>query len=246
MLKELKDNSIQIHGTVVVCWPQYGDKQSVTDMRSIAVRFNDCYAVNNSVICFVNNNEVFVTPYTREAITVVEESGLIERHFYVPFSNWDYPKFEARRWQRLQMEADEARYRYYEEDAIKWCDQHFIGILSDEVLDRCLRIPCEGMIVKDAGRVKIIGPLCGELSVDTTVTEKLGRYNTNNGVVAFVYRDGHTYLANGYWILKDLHHSGYRKAALFVPLSNGEKITDPHLAEEWARKSEAARQATRK
>ena len=118
MLKELKDNSIQIHGTVVVCWPQYGDKQSVTDMRNIAVQFDGCYSVNNGVICFVNNHEVFVTPYTRESVAVVEESGLIERHFHVPFSNWDYPKFEARRWHQLQQEAEEAQYRYYEEDAI--------------------------------------------------------------------------------------------------------------------------------
>jgi hypothetical protein len=245
-LKELKDKSIKVNGTIMVCWPQYGDKQSVTDMRSVAMQFDGCYAVNNSVICFVNNHEVFVTPYTREAIAIMEESGLIERHFHVPFSNWDYPKLEERRWHQLQQEAEEAQYRYYEEDAIKWCDQHFIGILPDDVLDRCLRIPREGMPVHHPGYESVARPLCNEFSVDSIVIGRLGRYNTNNGVVVFVYRDGHTYLANGYWILKDLHHSGYRKAALFVPLSNGEEIADPRLAEEWARKSETARQAARR
>ena len=100
-LKELKSNSIFIDGPITVCWPQHGDKESVLNVMDNIYKFNNRYAVNNSVICFIDNQEMFVTPYTQEAIGALEEAGLSEGHFHVPFSNWEYPKFEQRRWERL-------------------------------------------------------------------------------------------------------------------------------------------------
>ena len=100
-IKELKENSIKIDGPITVCRPQYSHKECVLNVMYNVYKFNNRYAVNNSVICFIDNHEMFVTPYTEEAIEALESVGLSNDRFYVPFSNWDYPKYEQRKWKRL-------------------------------------------------------------------------------------------------------------------------------------------------
>lgn len=100
-LKELKEDSIYISGPITVCWPQHGHRESILNVMDNVYKFNNRYAVNNSVICFIDEQEMFVTPYTQEAIETLEGAGLSEEHFHVPFSNWEYPKFEQRRWEHL-------------------------------------------------------------------------------------------------------------------------------------------------
>ena len=107
-MKNLKENSIRISSAITVCWPQYGDKEETLDMTDIESKFNGCYATNNSTICFVIDHEVFVTPYTRSAMSTIVNAGLTEKHFYVPFSDWDYPKYEKAKWQRLRELATES------------------------------------------------------------------------------------------------------------------------------------------
>lgn len=34
----------------------------------------------------------------KEVMEVLQNNGFTEKHFYVPFSNWDYPKFEQKAW----------------------------------------------------------------------------------------------------------------------------------------------------
>lgn len=67
-----------------------------------------CYAVNNATVCFVSHDEAFVIPYMKEVMEVLQNNGFTEKHFYVPFSNWDYPKFEQKAWEDLRSEAEEA------------------------------------------------------------------------------------------------------------------------------------------
>lgn len=236
-MEKLKENSIHINGTIVACWPQYGEKEAVIDVTNTRNEFNNCYAVNNSVICFVADHEVYVTHYTREAIATLEEAGLVKKHFYVPFSNWDYPKYEKCKWEHLRELADESYYRNYERDSVQWCDEYGIGELSEDVMRRCFKIPRSGVPIKNPNYESTYYPACNEFYVDRAVIDKLGRYCVNNGVVVFVYRDGHTYVASGYWIIKELHRAGFKKSALFVPFSNGEQITDSGLAAEWQRVS---------
>ncbi len=102
-LTELKKNSIHINGPIKVRRPQYR-ADSKLDMTAVAIRCDGKYAVNNSVICFVDNG-VFVTPYTLEAMNVIREAGLVEDSFYVPFSNWDYPVEASKKWSLLLQTA---------------------------------------------------------------------------------------------------------------------------------------------
>lgn len=95
-------------------------------------------------------------------------------------------------------------------------------------MERCFKIPRSGVPVKHLYYEDTVYPACSETMLDCTVADKLGSYCTNNGKVVFVYRDGHTYVAKGYWIVSELGKSG-----LFVPFSNGEQITDLGLASQW-------------
>lgn len=233
-MENLKKNSIRILGNIVVCWPQYGDREETLNMSDIASKFNGAYSVNNSTICYVHNNEVFVTPYRRTAMNTIRAAGLVEKHFYVPFSNWDYPKFQKTEWERLHAEAREEHYRDFESDCAKWCSEHAIGELDEDTLKSCFRIPHTGVKVKHMYFENTYYPVCGsETCVDCTVVDNLGRFCTNNGRVVFIYRDGHTYVAKGYGILNKLRCAGYRESGIFVPFSNGEQILDPHLANIW-------------
>ena len=229
----LKANSVNVTKKTTLVWPQREEEDEVIDMTDIGSKFNGSYAINNSTICYVVNNEVFVTPYTREAMAEIKALGLTERHFYVPFSNWDYPKYQEERWSSLRKEARESQYRNYENDCRNWCAQHGVNELSKETMDRCFRIPRGGMKVLMIHYETVNYPICNEMNMDSATIDKLGSYNTNNGKVVFVYCDGHTYVAKGYSILEELKNAGYRKSNLYVPLSNGEKIVNPSLAFEW-------------
>lgn len=233
-MKNLKKNSICVSGaTVTVYWPQYGGKEETIDMGNIGSKFNGTYCTNNSTICFVHDHEVFVTPYTREAMATIENAGLVEKYFYVPFSNGDCPKNERAKWLHLRDLATESYYRDYEVDSARWCDEHGIGELSKETMDHCFKMPRGGVPVKHLCVADTCYPACNEFFVDCTVVDRLGCYCTNNGKVVFVYHDGHTYVAKGYWILDELRHAGYKESGLPVPFSNGEQITDYYLATKW-------------
>ena len=233
-MENLKKHSIHIPGTIVVRWPQYNDDGGILDVTSTSSKFDDAYCVNNSTICYVTGHEVYVTPCTKEAIATIKAAGLTHEHFYVPFSNGDYPRDQKVKWEQLLSDARESYYRDYENDCIAYCDKHRIKPLSEEIMERCFRIPRQGVPVKHPYYEDVVRPICGdEIIMDSTVTDKLGRFCANNGRVVFVYRDGHTYVTRGYKILDDLKAAGYKEAGLFVPFSNGETITDPYLASKW-------------
>ena len=60
------------------------------------------------------------------------------------------------------------------------------------------------------------------------------RYAKNKSVIVFVYRDGRTYLAKGWWVLRELNTSGYQCTKEFsVPDFKSEDITDQALKEKF-------------
>lgn len=233
-MKNLKENSIQIHNTITVVHP-IQDEETTLDMSDVRSKFNGAYCTNNSTICFVTDDMVFVTPYTRTAMATILKAGLRHEYFYVPFNNGDYPKFEKSKWLRLRKLAHESYDRDYEVDSAEWCDKHGVGQLSDETLSKCFRMPREGVPVEHPYFKDVHYPACNETCVDCTVVDRLGRYCTNNGRVVFIYRDGHTYVAKGYGIVHELRAVGFREDGLFVPFSNGERITNPSMAAQWDR-----------
>lgn len=101
--KKTKFKRIAKYSGMVVVHPQYPEnfRRYKIDIDEDLKKFNNCYAVNNSVVAFVYGGEFYVHPYTEELIKVLEEEGFCKSGFYVPFSNWDYPEKEKKRWLKV-------------------------------------------------------------------------------------------------------------------------------------------------
>ena len=224
--------SLNLSGIVKVCWP-YRLKKPVSDYDSSELlKYNDYYSVNNSTLCFVYKDNIYVTPYTKKKLATLKRT-LKQGSFYVPFSNGDYPLLEKEQWLRMRNDALMEHFRNIEEECSKICDERSIKSLANDVLDRCFRIPLCGIAVKQYFHNTRVYAHCNESCIDANTLNKLGKYCSNNGIVVFIYRDGHTYVTHGYWIVNKLKESGFKESILFVPFSNGEQITDPVLSEQW-------------
>lgn len=230
----LKENeSIRIYPGMIVVFPQL-EQEGTLNASEIKSKFNGCYAVNNSTICFVSENEMFVTPYTKRTIASLHHAGFHEEYFYVPFSNWDYPKNECAKWESLCKAAKKEYENDFVEECVTYCDKLNIGTISDETLQNCFEIPSTGVKVKHFYYEDCYYPILDfTMEFDCTAVECIGHFCTNNGKVVFVYRNGKTYVTKGYKILDELKSAGYTEMGLFVPFSNGEEIIDPILRKSW-------------
>lgn len=231
-METLKKESVRVYTGMTVVFPQF-QKEDTLNISGLVPKFNGCYAVNNSTVCYVADDEVYVTPYTRSNMATLREAYFMEKYFYVPFSNWDYPKTEEVKWTMLRNKAQAAYAAEFVSDCIKWCDEHHIGTLSDEILENCFEMPADGVKVKHLYFEECFYPIVRGTCLDCTVVDKLGKYCTNNGRVVFVYRDGKTYVTRGYGILQALRAAGYTEGGLFVPFSNGEEILNFGLKARW-------------
>ena len=224
--------SVKAHNGMVVVFPQFCQREHL-DVSEQASKFNGCYAVNNSTIAFVFENEVYVTPETNKVRKTLEAAGFRLSCFSVPFSNWDYPFEEKEKWELLRKRAKQAVEDEFEEECEAFCDDYGIGRLKKDVLRNCFEIPRTGVSVQHLHYVTTFYPVITKMYLDREVSEKLGTFCCNNGKVVFVYRNGKTYVAKGYRILNELRQAGYREASIFVPFSNGETILDAHLKALW-------------
>lgn len=232
-MDNLKKNSQLIYPGIVVMYHKGTEDQ--LDMSEVASKFNGQYSTNNSTIAYIDDFQVFVTPFTRQAFETLQYAGFkgCSSNFYVPFSNGDIPKLEAAEWEQLRKAARQSYRIDFTDDCGNWCDEHHIGRISEKSLAACFRMPEAGVPIKNRSYEDWYYPVCTHESMDSTVTVKLGKYCTNNGVCVFVYRDGATYVAKGSGILKELNAANFNKADFFVPFSNGEEITDSELKALW-------------
>ncbi len=227
-----KEGSIRVNSGMIVVYPQSHQEETL-NVSNLAPKFNGCYATNNSTVCFVSDNEVFVTPYTRSTLHLLVESGFKEKYFFVPFSDGDYPKSEVYKWNSLRKRACLSYTKCFTEDCIAYCNAHGIGTLSDEILKNCFQMPATGVKIRQHNYEGAYYPIINSNCLDCIAVEKIGKYSTNNGRVVFVYRDGKTYVTKGYKIVSALREAGYTECGLFVPFSNGEQILDFTLKSRW-------------
>lgn len=239
-LNVLKTLSICIPTVVIVCNTN-NDEEIAVDMTDVVLAFDNCYSTNGRVICFVHDGEIFITPYTRSRIASIKRTGLVKKYFDIPVKNeYAFPKHKKERWFFLWELAYEDYDRDYKERCAEWCD--VTGVcreLNDRIISHCLRIPREGIEVQRPsanGTYYIVShykPICDESRFAPLPVRQFGLYCDGPNVV-FVYRDGHTYIAKGHWVVKELERvGGYTKCNLYTPFSAGEKIIDPYLANRW-------------
>lgn len=231
-MDSLKERSIRIYSGMIAVFPQLKQEATV-NTSELAPKFNGAFSVNNSTVSYVTDGEVFVTPYTRLAIRSLYAAGFRQDYFYVPFSNWDYPKAEQARWKELREQADKSYAEDFVDDCMLHCDEKNIGTISDETLKNCFEMPVTGVQVKHRHFEDCYYPVINTICFDCTVADKIGHFCTNNGRVVFTYRNGKTYVAKGYKVLGELRAAGYTEEGIFVPFSNGEQILDPVLRARW-------------
>lgn len=231
-LDSLKNEAVRVYTGMTVIFPQFS-KEEILNISGLAPKFNGRYAMNNSTVAFVSDGEVYAIPYTRSVMDTLKKAGFRHDYFYVPFSNWDYPKNEQTKWERLCYKAHQEHADDFMSDCIKYCDEHNIRAISDETLAKCFQMPETGVNVKHLYFEDCYYPVITSSCMDSSVISNLGHFCSNNGKVVFVYRDGKTYVAKGYKIMDELRSAGYTKAGLFVPFSNGEEIQDCSLKMRW-------------
>ena len=228
-LRRLEENSIRLsdaEGPIDIVWVTDEGEETVRRslhiselMQGIRSKYSQTrlYDVNFTAVAFVDGDEYYVTPYTRDAVYTLSINGFHRKPIYVPFSSGEYPKgYFEKKWKRLQKMAQATYENYYECDSANWCDEHDIKKLSHETLANCLRVPPTGIPVKRPGEeeVHVYYPILSERFFDfKEASAKLGRYRLGGGKgtrVVFVYRDGHTYVTKGKWIIDELERAGYR------------------------------------
>lgn len=227
-MESLKERAVWVHPGMIAVFPQFEEALDVS-VSGLAPKFNGCYATNNSTVCFVSDNEVFVTPYTRNIIRALQCVGFCEKTFYVPFSNGDYPKVEQFRWNSLRNMARQSYADDFVSDCQNYSDEHHFGFISEETLSKCFEMPATGVKVRHHYFEDCYYPIINSACFDCIAADRIGHFCTNNGKVVFTYRNGKTYVAKGYKILDELRAAGYTEIGLFVPFSNGEEILDPTL-----------------
>ncbi len=231
-MDSLKEGAVRVYSGMIAVFPHFS-KEEVLNISELVPKFNGCYATNNSTVCFVSDNEVFVIPYTRITMRSLHSAGFREESFYVPFSNWDYPKSEQSKWNSLLKKAHQSHLKDFVDDCVSYCDEHHIGTISEETLQNCFEMPSTGVKVKRFNFEDCYYPIINSTFFDSFVVDSIGHFCTNNGRVVFVYRNGKTYVAKGYKILNELRAARYTESGLFVPFSNGEQILDPTLNARW-------------
>lgn len=231
-MDSIKEEAVRIYPGMTAVFPQFS-KEDVIDVSRLAPKFNGCFATNNSTVCFVSDNEIYVIPYTRSVLHLLCSNGFKEEYFYVPFSNGDYPKSEQFKWDALRLKARKSYEEEFIKDCATYCDRLHIGTISDETLQNCFEMPSTGVKVKHLYYENCYYPVLNSTVLDCVAVDRIGRFCSNNGKVVFVYRNGKTYVAKGYKILDELRNAGYIESGMFVPFSNGEVIQDPVLKARW-------------
>lgn len=235
-LKSLKIVSLEIYEGMEAIWPTTGITE-IIDMSKLVSRFGDkeIFAIGprRQVICYIYKDVAYATPFTREALAILKEAGFHQECFYVPFDSGEYPVYEAREWESLERRAEETRKIYFSFDCVRWSELHNIKPLSHRVFKKCFEIPPEGMLIRNALFDERVSPMLNQSAPDSRMSEYLGRYSYNKGIVVFVSHDGRTFIAKGYGLVSKLKRAGYRETGMFVPMSNYGQLIDPVLREHW-------------
>lgn len=237
---DLKKNGFLVTRYPLVSAPG-GEQPYQLNLTHLAEHREGEYSANNSIVCWVMDGEIYAAPYTRKLMQLLSQAGFRNGSFYVPFSNGEHPYRRNAEWQSLLLSADIAIIKDYEEDAKAWCDEHHIGSINKNLLDSCLKVPRGGIPVESGGIYSTYYPALNEACIDIVTIDRLGSYSYNAGRVAFIYRDGHTYISKDPSIIDTLEKAGYRRDNFLVPLSGSEKITDVYLRQIWDNIPEASR-----
>lgn len=105
-----RSKSLRIFDGMPARWPSQQKPGKINPAKIIERTEGDTFAINNGVVAFVTDGELFVAPYQHELIAALEDAGFSEqKNLFVPFSMGDMPQGKAlKKWERLVREAHAA------------------------------------------------------------------------------------------------------------------------------------------
>ena len=95
-LEQLKcSHSLKLEEGMPVIWPHQEQPGHLKVSKIIGtITEQKAYAFTPKVIAFTSDGALYVTPYTKERLEIVRNSGYKLREFFVPFSRGDKPQGE--------------------------------------------------------------------------------------------------------------------------------------------------------
>ncbi len=236
-MERILKKAIEIDKPIKVFWPQYGKEEIFNPERYCKNQgLQHSYSTNNGTIAYIENERVFVLPYTRKAMKELKELSFAPKGFYVPFSNWDYPVKEKRQWDELLELSKEIRRLEFINDCQEIAESKGVKEISEKDFYKCFKLPYSGIEVSHPMRGKnYTYPAIQGYFLDSYDAKKIGTYCINNGVCVFINTTGDTFVTKSKEVLSHLIECGYESGELYVPLSNGEAIVNRHFAEKWRR-----------
>lgn len=101
------NNSLELVENMPVVWPGRREPTPLKVSNIIKpVKDKKAYAFTAKAIAFVSEGKLYVTPYSKEALDAIRNTGYQLREFHVPFSRGERPQGEyAERWNQLVIES---------------------------------------------------------------------------------------------------------------------------------------------
>lgn len=242
-MKELKQAAIAINRNFRVYQPQLNKEEVLQPLdKSSLEKLEKGYRSKKGMIAFVSENVQYVIPYMRKVIEILVQNGFEKKKMKVPFSNCDYPIEAKDHWEELIKMAHKSYIDEFVVDCNKFCDEHEFGTIDEMLFQKCFEMPLSGVRVKVVdGEDIYYYPAIIKTCLDYMAVEKLGKYSTKNGVTAFVYRDGKTYVTPSKQVLEAIREADFiEEEGLIVPFANGEKIHNRGYANLWKKICEHA------
>lgn len=212
-LVKVRSLSFRITRNVRVFWKHNGYKEEEIDVSGIIDKYKGAkvYCLRNSTVAFIECGVMYVTPYTRNVVNSLRKHNFSSEMFYVPFSNGELPVADSVGWLRLKSMAKAENKKVFEEDCTRWCDEQGILNLDDGTLDRCVKLPLRDVEEFDSDTMEKMTFFINDMSFNINTVDRLGLYCKDKDSIAFIYRDGHTYITNDMSVEEKLVKNGFRE-----------------------------------
>lgn len=221
-ITELKEMAFQIPSTgLTTYYPQWNKESNIFPSKSQLKVFNS----NNGTIAFIDeigNN--FVIPWVYGFRDILIQAGYTEASIFVPFSNWDYPKYYKVEWKNLLKLCEQFNWEVTRENAREIAKKHGVMPIPEEIANKAFEIPVSGVKTKHFYYESTVYPNITSPRIDNESEELIGTYYYNNGTYVIRSDDGRTYSVKHFdGILNLLQEAGYTEKSQYVPFSNGER-----------------------
>ncbi len=229
--EDLKNNSVHLFPTSKAVWPQYNFAERPVIMRwSTIWEYEKRYCMANNVVTFVHFGNLYVTFWEDNIIEVLESKGFKYKKMPVNFSEGEYPKDARLFWHERLRVTKSKMLGFFQKECMKFCERNGIRAISDDYLKKCYEIPVEGIkciSIRQDPFTYYPPAHWARMPLDMHIKWRLKAYDVHNGIVTFVTNDGRQMIASmETGILSDLEDSGREHEPRFVPLSNGESVSD--------------------